>query len=1135
REYVAPRNKTEEIICNIFGEILGAEQVGINDGFFELGGHSLRATRLVNRIEAETGVRIPLKDVFVNTTPEQLAKLVVEAGESEYESIPKAEVKEYYPMSSTQKRMYLINQIDNTGIAYNMPFAVEFEDFDEQRFIQAVKDLIQRHEALRTSFEVVDGDLVQHIFENAEPDIEFIKANESDLDKLYHSFIRSFDLSCAPLLRIMVVYTGEKCAMVFYDMHHIISDGVSMSIIQSDMQRLYAGEKLIPLRVQYKDYSEWLNSIDMENHAKYWHSQFSDEIPVLNLPLDYPRPVRQQFDGGNYVLRTSLKLKTQIEQLASEYGVTEYMVMLSAFMIMLSKYSNQEDLIVGTPISGRVNADIESMVGVFINTLAMRGKPVADKKYLTFLQEIKEVCLGAYEHQIYPVEELIDSISIKRDFSRNPLFDVLFSLQNMERSVSVDESDDDIPLSDKDSISKFDLSFYVSSHSNGYQLTVEYSTALFKFESIENMAYHFIQLLDDITSFPNKKIGSLTAISENEKNKLTDIFNATQYIYPKNKTVVELFEEMVEKNSDTVAVVFENQTLTYKELNIRANAIAKRLRESDIQANDFVALLAERNLEMFVGIWGVIKSGAAYVPIDIGYPEDRIQYILDDCKPKAILCSDGSLTYDNIPVIELKQYEPVLENPEIIAEPEDLLYIIYTSGTTGRPKGVMIPNRSVVNYCSNNDGNVMSGVFSDGYHNIASVTNYTFDIFVTEIISSMLNGMTVYFANTQQQNDPQSFDSWLLENDIEIIQTTPSRMRMMMIDERYTKGLSKLKWILLGGEQVERELVKALRKYTDASLEVVYGPSETTVWSSSFVINDVNNITIGKPISNTQIYILNGCTLCGIGMVGELCIAGDGLAKGYLNRQELTEEKFVDNPYGTGKMYRTGDLARWLPNGNIEFLGRIDTQVKIHGHRIELGEIQNQMIELPEISDAAVIVRKNQNQETAIFAYYVSERPVPVEWIRNELRNTLPAYMIPTYMSQIERIPVNTSGKLNANVLPDITMTTNKIYIAPETEVECALCKTICEVLNTREVGMRDNFFELGGDSINAVRIVYALEQLGFIVTVREILMSTDLSDIASAMKLVEESLNEDEYSEEEESSEFTDSELDDLMDLFED
>ena len=1095
REYVAPRSEIEEKICNIFAEILGVEKVGIKDGFFELGGHSLKATRLVNSIEEQTGIRIVLKDVFNNTTPEKLAVLVGSGEQEEYVPIPIAEEKEYYPMSSAQKRTYLLSQMDSEGILYNMPQNYKLTGkIDSERLRDALQTLINRHEILRTSFITVDGEPMQKILSFVEADYKYLDlgsdVNSKDVDdsEILEGFIKPIDLSNPPLVRVRLINRGEYYILSI-DMHHIISDGMSVATFTKELNEIYNGEELKPLTHQFKDYSEWMKNRDLSNQADYWKSQFEGEIPVLDIPTDFVRPQEQSFEGTTLGKRIGKELTEKIKETARKNGVTDFMIFMSAAMVLLSKYSRQEDIVIGTPISGRTHKDTEGMLGMFVNTLALRGKPETNKTYAEFLKEIKEISLKAYENQEYPFEELVEVVDVERDMSRSPLFDVMLVLQNTEdESFKLGNSKAEW-IEVKDKVAKFDLSFNIGDYDGEYYIGLEYCTALFKEDSIKLLLTHFENLLAKLAENVDEKIGKIEIVGSVEKEVLLNEFNDTSVEYSTDKTIVELFEEQVEKTPDNVAVVYENSKLTYRELNEKANALAYKLRGIGIKPDDFVAIIADRSLEMIQTIFGVMKSGAAYVPIDPTYPEERIKFMLEDSNPKAVLVyTDENIEILNIEskdsysvvkindrevqVIDLTNsevFKGVSENPERMNKPEDLIYCIYTSGTTGKPKGVMIEHRGVVN---------LAEFYINEHHvgnedNVMMFANYVFDASITEIMTGLLSGATLHVISSDLRGSISGIEKYIEDNKISIALLPP-----MFLEQLDVKGP---RVIITAGSESNIRLIEKNKDIEVYSND--YGPTEgsvcATFWEHKKGEVIPERVPIGKPINNKQIYILQGNTLCGIGMPGELCIAGVGLARGYLNRPELTAEKFVKNPYGEGKMYHTGDLARWLPDGNIDYLGRIDEQVKIRGFRVELGEIESRIKEIEGIKDAAVIAKSDDRGEKSIYAYFVLDDGVEISVsdIREVLGENLPDYMIPSYMMQIESIPVTKNGKLDKKALPEIENKTENEYIAPRNEVEELICNAFTEILGVKKVGIKDGFFELGGHSLRATRLVNRIEE----------------------------------------------------------
>lgn len=1086
-EYVAPRNKIEEIICNIFKEILNLEKIGVKDSFFDLGGHSLRATRLVNKIESETGIRMALKDIFAHPTPEQLAEILIRKKGEKYSTIPMAEEKEFYPMTSAQKRVYLIQHMQPQSLTYNMPAYIKFTgDVNVDSLRNAFQEMLNRHEILRTQFFMVKGEPVQKILNHLEGELEYIESSLPD-EKLISEYMKPFDLSAPPLVRAKLVNKG-KYHLLMMDMHHIIGDGMSLNTFTREIMALYKGEKLEALTHQFKDYSEWLKNRDLSSQAEYWTEQFGDEIPVLDFPTDFVRPQEQSYAGSEVKYVLDEKLNVAINETIKKTGSTEYMLFLAAVMITLSKYSRQNDIVIGSPISARTHKDTEGMLGMFVNTLAMRGRPEQQKNFNTFLMEIKETCLKAYENQEYPFESLIESVDVQRDRSRNPLFDVMLAFQNNEQAKMIIGDRELGYTAFKSTIAKFDMTFNIEKINNKYEIILEYCTDLFRKETVEALLIHLEKVLVEVTANGGQKLGDIDMLTKREKDVIFNNFNNTYTKYENNKTVVTLFEEQVERTPDNIAVVFENKSITYAELNAKANSLAHKLREHGIKPDDFVAVIADKSIEIIEGIYGIIKAGGAYVPIDPTYPKERISFMLEDCSPKVVLkYTTESISINNdITVIDLRNrevWEGLSENPEHVNKPNDLIYCIYTSGTTGKPKGVIVEHHNVVKLVRNCDYtnlNEKSVILQTG--------QLMFDASTFEVWGSSLNGGVLHLVNKETMLNAKSFKKYITENSINTLFITTALFNQFINEDKTI--FNCLDHLMFGGEATSERHVEMLRSQnTKIDFRNVYGPTETTTFATHYIIDKrVDKTPIGKPISNTQIYICNGKKLCGIGVPGELCIAGDGVARGYLNRTELTAEKFIKNPFGDGRIYRSGDLARWLPDGNIEYLGRIDEQVKIRGFRIELGEIESRIRENDSINDCVVITKEDANGEKALYAYYTSSKNIDINELKGKLRGILPEYMVPAYMMQLEAFPLTKNGKLDKRALPDIKIKSTIKYVKPRNEQETVLCSALTEILGIDKVGIMDNYFDLGGDSLKAIKIVGFVRNHGWIVTVQNII-----------------------------------------------
>ena len=1082
-EYTAPRNEIEEKLACIWREVLKLEEVGINDNFFELGGHSLRAMSLVSKIHKMMNVEVPLGEVFNHQTIKELGEYIKGMGKNIYSSIVRIEEREYYPVSSAQKRLFIINQIEDENTAYNVPAAMMIEGkLDKGRFEEVFKQLIERHETLRTSFKLVNGEPVQIVHKSVDFEINCIQSEECNIKEIIGEFIRPFDLRKAPLLRLSLISLSDYRHILLYDMHHIISDGTSMGILIWEFVDLYEGKKLPELRIQYKDFSAWQNGLFdtgvIKKQEEYWLNIFSGEIPVLDMPTDYPRPSIQSFEGDSISFKVDKEMAERLIMLASETGTTLYMVLLAAYNILLSKYSGQEDIIVGSPVAGRQHADLENVIGMFVNTLAMRNYPEHHKKFKEFLEELKENSLKAYENQEYQFEELVDNLVIVRDLSRNPLFDTMFALQNMDNRATGITELKFTPYEYENRIAKFDLSLTAVEERDGIGINIEYSTKLFKKETIERMAGHFVNILGQTVENPDIMLSEIDILTEVEKRKILYEFNDTKAEYPRNKTIHKLFEEQVEKMPDNMALVFAGEQLTYGKLNEKSNQLARVLREKGVKPDSIVGITAERSIETITGMLGILKAGGAYLPINPKYPEERKKYMLEDSGADILLTQHGLLDKAGFKgeVISLTD-EGLFSaedraNLEQVNKAQDLAYIMYTSGTTGKPKGTMIEHRNVVRLVKNTNY-----IKLDKEDRILQTGAIVFDACTFEIWGALLNGSGLYLVEDDVIFNAEKMGESLSKYKITTLWlTTPL---FYQLTHQKPEIFNRVKNLLVGGDVLSPKYINIVRR-TCKNTKVInfYGPTENTTFSTYFEIDKEyeENIPIGKPISNSTAYIFGrNDMLQGIGIPGELCAGGDGLARGYMNAPVLTAEKFVPNPYMPGeRMYRTGDLAKWLPDGNIEFLGRMDQQVKIRGFRVEMGEIEYHLLKHELIKEAVVIAREDANGNKNLCAYVVSGQKPEVSELREYLLKELPEYMIPSYFIQLEKIPLTPNAKIDRRALPEPgeSISTGAEYVAPEEGIEKILAGIWQEILGIEKVGINDNFFELGGNSIKIIMLI---------------------------------------------------------------
>ncbi len=1100
KEYVEPHSQLERVICEVFANVLELEKVGVEDNFFELGGHSIKAMSLINQIELKTGKRLSIKQILNHATPRLLAEVMGQQEKQFQNVIPIAPKKEVYRMSAAQRRIFYVCQMDPDAVTYNIPFCYQITHVvSPEKLEQALVSLMERHEILRTGFALQDGETIQKRYDKVEPDFKYEERVIENLEEEMEQFIKPFSLEMPPLIRMRLIKTGEESYILFLDVHHIVADGMSYVTILKDLSRLYQGETLEPLVYQFKDYSEWANTIERKEMKEYWISQFMDDVPVLELPLDYPRPAFQSHKGAVVTGKLSQELSRAVKNFAHKNKATEYMVFLSAAMVMLQKYSRQEDIVVGGLLSGREQKETAEMVGMFVNTLAFRGKPEHTKSFQKFFEEIKQTCLKAYENQDYPFEDLVEAIHVTRDMSRNPLFDVLLVLQNNEKAVLNLGKEPVECIEIPSTISKFDLKIELVEEEDGFKVYLEYCPDLFQRDSIEYMLSHYRFLLEELIKNPRKTIGEYEMVNEDEKALIHGKFNDTAHQVDLNRTVVDLYLDAAKQYADNVALAYRDKTMTYQTFHDRVESLASQLLEYQIEANDFVLIVADRSFEMIIAMFAILRAGAAYVPVDPTIPKERIAYIVKDSKAKIILkaCKE-EIQEGNIPVIDLlaerKKMNDVSETSFATIHPFDAAYCIYTSGTTGKPKGVVIEHKAFMNNIA-----YSKYKFTNDKIRIPLFTNYSFDLSVPSFYLALCYGGRIDLIEEERELELADI---MRSDQYTFMKMTPSHLKMM--DAGEPVKIQTPCTIVAGGEFLDGTLVKRIQSLYGNQVTILneYGPTEATVGTTIYdITSDIegHSLPIGKPIWNLQVYIMEGETLCGVKVPGELCIAGVGVARGYLNNEALTKEKFMDCPFHEGKLYRTGDLARWLPDGNIECIGRIDEQVKLNGHRIELGEIASSLKQYPEIQDAAVLVK--ETERTGIYAYYVAEQELEPEEIRTALLMTLPDYMVPSFYVQVDAIPITKNGKIDKRALEKIEVEVKQEHVAPRNDKERVMCEVFSEVLGIETIGITDNFFMLGGDSIKAIRIVSKLRERGLQLYFRDLMKFYTIAGIASYVK----------------------------------
>ncbi|RLJ80977.1 non-ribosomal peptide synthetase, partial [Pedobacter alluvionis] len=1092
--YTAARNPIEEKLLLIWKDILGEINIDVRDNFFEVGGHSLKATRLVSQIHQVFDVKITLKDIFANPILENQALLIQKGKTNLFYTIPVAPVANDYPLSSSQMGLWILSQTEEGNAAYNIPDSYLLSgQLDIQAMDQAFQSLIERHEILRTVFsENENGEVRQVILTAAQLGL---KLNVSDLRKkrakdkivsqlIQANFNQTFNLCSGPLIRINL-YQLENDKWVFTSvMHHIISDGWSMSVLINELLFYYnAYQKnepalIAPLRIQFKDYASWqqqqVNSDLFQAHRNYWLEMFSGTLPVLSMPADQLRPAIKTYNGAILIRQIDGEITEAFKALCLKNGSTLFTGLLAAVNVLLYKYSGQTDFITGSPLAGRNHVDLEAQIGFYVSTMALRTKFSEADDFLSLLTNVSRLALGAYDHQLYTFENLIDELEITRNLSRNMLFDVMVALQNTEGLLKSTAGGLNGLNVDRFSVSehvnsKVDLTFNFVETRKGLQLSLEYNTDIYYKETIERLGRHFVQLLEAVILTPTQSIAGLDYLNPAEKVELISTFNAAALSPASEETIVSAFELSVDERADDIALIYGEKRLTYKALNEKANQLANYLNNNfTIKPNQLIGVKLDRGEWVVIALLAVLKSGAAYVPIDPSYPVERIDFMISDCNCITVIDEDFLHQFWQ----EAKEFDT--QNLSRVHQPEDLAYVAYTSGSTGQPKGVLVRQESVIRL-----------VKSPNYVNVRpddrvlNLSSFSFDGSVFDIFSALLNGATLVLSSVDILLDTHSLTELIAEEKISVFFVTTALFNVLA--ESATANFSTLRCVLFGGERVSLHHVKRFREnYKSVKLVHVYGPTENTTFSTYYPITELNEafgtVPIGAAISHSSCYILgewNGhFQLKPIGVVGEIFVGGTGLASGYLNQQALTDAKFIDHPFEVGKkVYRTGDYGRWLPDGNIEFTGRIDDQVKVRGYRIEPGEIENALQRFEQVESATVLVSEGADAEKKIVAYFVGNGNISEQELSLWMSSRMPDYMLPDIYLQIERFPLNANGKIDKAKLPVPAMKSGVVYVAPETEIERQLANIWQELLSIEVVGLNDDFFDLGGHSLKATRL----------------------------------------------------------------
>ena len=986
--------------------------------------------------------------------------------------IPKVNEKAYYRVSPQQRRFFFLHELAPASLAYNMPQAYLLEGaLDVSKMELAFNALILRHETLRTSFDLIGKEVVQKITAKPSFHLDYAIAPEEDVNKLIQQFVRPFDLRHDQLLRASLLCLGRDRHMLLFDMHHIISDGVSQQVLIKDFEAIYNNRPLPELQLQYKDYSEWFYNT-YENHAglqrDFWVHEFQTLPKPCQLPLDFPRPEIKSTAGAAIHFSIEQATKDQLQALALASKSSLFTVLISALGVLLSRLSNQEDIVIGTPTAGRTHDDLKGIIGIFVNTLPIRLSPQHTLTFREYLQQSGRKVLSCFDHQDYSYDQLIDVLKIDRSLSHNPLFDILFNLQNVEAENGGFEGLTIARRQLENSSSKFDISVSAEVKPDELKFCMEFSTQLFKTTTIERFSQYYQQILTAVASNPDILLEDIEIITGEEKGFFTKINQQLYTKYPDTANIVSLFEKQATQRPDAIAIVFGDETWTYGQVNSRANQLARVIKASMRTRNEIVALLLEKSAKTVIGMLAILKAGGAYLPLDIDYPEERLQYLLQDSGAQLLVTesglADSGIFIDQVPFTGDDANLP----PDIL--PNDLCYIIYTSGTTGNPKGVMVEHRNVVRLLFNeafqfdfNEDDVWTM-----FH------NHTFDFSVWEMYGALLYGGKLVIIPRPVAQDSRLFLDILHQQGVTILNQTPTAFgNLAQEDAQQEIALTSLRYVIFGGEALHPfKLKKWKLRYPAVRLINMFGITETTVHVTYKEIGDQeieHNISnIGTPIPTMSIYLFDRkMKVVPIGVVAELYVGGDGVTRGYLNKEALTAKSFID-VHGQ-RLYKTGDLGRMLDNGEMEYLGRADRQLQLRGFRIEPGEIEFHLMQHPQV-DNALVVLKN-----ALCAYYISAVPVSSEELRNYLREKVPAHMLPTFFMQVDHFPHTANDKIDVDQLPEPKVTDQTSYVAPETSLQQKLAGIWAKELSLTQVGLTDNFFHIGGDSLRAIGLVHEI------------------------------------------------------------
>lgn len=1139
--YAPPRTPTEEMLAQIWADVLGLEQAGIHQNFFEWGGHSLLATQAISRVRDAFQVELPLRALFESPTVAGLAKQV-EAARQAAQVVPIPPITpvsrdQELPLSFSQERMWFLNQFEPTGAAYNIPMAIRLTGpLNVTALAQSFNQVARRHEALRTTFPTVAGRPVQVIapellLELPVVNLQHLPPGRREAEARQRATAQAqkpFDMAAGPLLRLALFRLDANDHVLLVNMHHIISDAWSVSLLWQELTSLYlsfsTGEspQLPPLPVQYADFAnwqrQWLRGDILAGQLAYWQRQLAGAPLILELPTDRPRPTRRTYRGAAQTLPLPKPLLEALRVLSRQEDATLFMLLLAAFKLLLYRYTGQPDILVGTPIANRHWLAIEGLIGTFVNTLVLRSNLAGNPTFLQLLKQVRDTALDAYAHQDLPFEQLVEALQPNRELSHTPLVQVTFNVINTP-----------LPLAQLPDLtwrvfefdrgaSQFDLTLSLVDTPQVQLMAMEYNTDLFDSSTIDRLLGQFKHLLEAIIANPEQRLSDLPLLTDAERQRLLVNWNNTSAaLPPPDLALHHLFEAQAERTPNAVAVVFEERQLTYRDLNHRANQLAHYLQSLGVGPETLVGLCVERSIEMVVGLLGILKAGAAYVPLDPEYPPERLAFMLNDAGAPVLLTQERLLprlpSHQSRAICLDTDWSRIasqsVASPNIKTGGDHLAYIIYTSGSTGRPKGAMISHRAICNHMLW----MQSALPLSETDRVLQKTPFSFDASVWEFYAPLMTGARLVMAPPGAHQDSAYLVSLIAQQQITILQLVPSLLEAIL-DEAGIGECHHLRRVFCGGEALPVALQARFFSRLKAHLYNLYGPAEATIDTTCWACRPDDSrasVSIGRPIANAQVYLLDAYLQpVPVGVPGDLYIGGAGLGRGYLNRPELTAEKFIPHPFATqpgARLYKSGDLGRYLPDGSIEFLGRVDQQVKLRGFRIEPGEIESVLGQHPAVKKAAVIVRENSSQDKRLVAYII---PTPKNLasageLAGFLQDKLPDYMVPSAFVMVDALPLSPSGKLNRAALPEPDRSHLLVDGAPllaRTPTEELLTRIWGQVLRLEQVGVHDNFFDLGGHSLLAVQVFARIEQeLGLSLPVATLFQAPTIARLAQLIR----------------------------------